>query len=128
MGCIKPAFCARQPPSRVVDERSMTPAQKADLEVKVSTLSRPSRVPHTAQSSDRRGCYLPPARSDTERIAGERVERCSRHYRAVVMTDREALVLLARSVADAAPASMNEVAELEGQLVSSTTICRASRT
>jgi hypothetical protein len=30
------------------------------------------------------------------------------------MTDREALVLLARSVADAAPASMNEVAEVEG--------------
>jgi hypothetical protein len=77
---------------------------------------------------DGRGCPGPPARSDTERIAGERVERCSRHYRAVVMTDREALVLLARSVADAAPASMNEVAEVEGQLVSSTTICRASRT
>ena len=32
-------------------------------------------------------------------------------------TDRDALVALARSVADAAPASMNEVDHVEGQLI-----------
>src|SRR5262245_30787907 len=35
-----------------------------------------------------------------------------------LMSDREALISLARSVADAAPSSMDEVAEVEEQLLS----------